>query len=163
MLVHIQRYLEIDQLRPSKEWGTGYEFKLNEFDGQGTPDAARTVSLEFQNRQPEQVWITIMVLSHDWSVSLIIPESEQLSEPVQGGKSMEQIRLKLEVPKSLQASHDHEVRDRFKMIISRQAHDFSHYELPSIQDFTSSVERSFHQDMPGQWIICERIVNWTIP
>lgn len=166
MLVHIQKFLEFDQLRPSTEWETRHEFELRDFDAQGSPDILRGLSLDFQNvstESTEQVWITIMVLQPDWSVNLVTPRSGEPGLPVRGGQHIPRIKGKLKVPKELRENHGLECRDKFRMIISHQAHNFSHYELPSLYDFKLPVHRNFDRDMPNEWEICERIITWTVP
>lgn len=163
MLVHIQRFLEFDQLCPSTEWETRHDFKLKELDAQVRPFVLKELRLDYRNGSPDQVWITIMNLQPDWSVNMVNSRRGEPGQPVRKGERILQIKGKLTVPECLRSNYGLELRDKFKMIISSQPHDFSHYELPSLYDFKPPVHRNFERDVPNGWDICERIVTWKVP
>ncbi|KAF9632860.1 hypothetical protein BFW01_g3723 [Lasiodiplodia theobromae] len=160
MLRHLHLYMNVDKLQPPNKLDTKHELQILEEEPGDNPNILAKLTMKFNNRSQNTVWITILNLTPEYSVNTIVPSGLEPGLQVRPNESIEPIHGRIEVPKSLRGKKaGSELHDKFKMIISLRPHNFFHYQLPSIYDFSPPQYRNFTPSALPTWDISEKTVT----
>lgn len=161
-LIHLNRYLKFDALRPEEdaEYEGDWEFQVTEKPAGKDKKAIARYRISFYNKSPRtRVFISIFNLAPDWSIKQIIPNEGSPGEPVEPNTSIEPFGVLVEVPALLKRTKPNSMEDKLKILITTEAHDFSHWQIPSITKAQSNLYRNVRGYIQGKFAVQEKILT----
>lgn len=161
-IIHLNRYLKFDTLRPEEgdEYEGNWEFQVTKKPTGKDKNAIARYRISFHNNSPRtRVFISIFNLAPDWSIEQIVPNHGSPGEPVEPNTSIDPFSVLVNVPDLLKETKPKSMVDKLKILITTEAHDFSHWQIPSIAQAQSEPYRNVRECVQGKFTVGEKILT----
>ncbi|SCO90087.1 uncharacterized protein FRV6_14215 [Fusarium oxysporum] len=157
-LLHLSKYQKFSALQPERgdEYEGAWEFNV---EPHTNTDTKRKYVISFTNNSPyTRVFISIFAVAPDWSIEQLIPVVGAAGEPVDPNRSIDRFRICMEIPPLLRRTKPKSMEDKLKVLVTTEAHDFSHWQISDIEKAQFESCRNVRAYTEGKFAVGERIL-----